>query len=221
MDLNKDIIIQIRKYREIFRFFKDKKDRKRLENNAFTIFSSNCIGGVIYHSLGKKFLSPTINMWIRPKDFVRMLENPKKYFVCGKMKQVFQKGYYKPIGKIEDVLVYGEHYDNFDQLQKKWDSRCTRINWDNIIVFMVQRDGCTYNDLCEFDQLPFNKKIVFTYKKYPEFKSSFYIPDSEERHGLQVSSLLEHKNPFSGLTDIDKFDYVTFINNGKKRLRNK
>ena len=44
--------------------------QKRLSNDQFTILSSNCIGGVIYHRLGKQFLSPTINMWFRQPDFV-------------------------------------------------------------------------------------------------------------------------------------------------------
>lgn len=34
-----------------------KRFRKRLTNDQFTILSSNCIGGVIYHRLGKQFLS--------------------------------------------------------------------------------------------------------------------------------------------------------------------
>lgn len=69
---------------------KDRKDRNNLKVDNFTIFSSNCIGGIIYHSLNKKFLSPTINLYIQPSDYVEMLSHPKKYFISGIMKEVKQ-----------------------------------------------------------------------------------------------------------------------------------
>lgn len=50
-----------------------KRFQRNLRNDSFTILSSNCIGGVIYHRLGKQFLSPTINMWFRQPDIVHWL----------------------------------------------------------------------------------------------------------------------------------------------------
>lgn len=72
----------IKKYSRIH---KDNMDRKRLIDSDFTIFASNCIGGIIYHNLGLKFLSPTVNLWIEPEDYISMLSDPKDYFVPGKM----------------------------------------------------------------------------------------------------------------------------------------
>jgi uncharacterized protein (DUF1919 family) len=51
------------RYREQIRSFKLKAERSRLTNKEVTIFSSNCIGGVIYHDLGLRFMSPTINLF--------------------------------------------------------------------------------------------------------------------------------------------------------------
>ena len=42
----------------------NKKYRSELKNKDFTIFSCNCTGGVLYHDLGMKFLSPTINLYM-------------------------------------------------------------------------------------------------------------------------------------------------------------
>ena len=39
-------------------------------DSEFTIISSNCIGGVIYSDLHRKFLSPTINLFFSAKDFL-------------------------------------------------------------------------------------------------------------------------------------------------------
>ena len=47
------LIVGIKK---ISRNIKDDKDRKALGNKNFTIFASKCIGGIVYHNLGLKFL---------------------------------------------------------------------------------------------------------------------------------------------------------------------
>jgi len=33
--------------------------QRELHNDGFTLISQNCVGGVLYHLLGKEFLSPT------------------------------------------------------------------------------------------------------------------------------------------------------------------
>lgn len=53
--------------------------RRRLKNDNFSILCSNCIGGVIYHRLGKQFLSPTINMWFCQGEFLKFVENLPEY----------------------------------------------------------------------------------------------------------------------------------------------
>lgn len=53
--------------------------RLRLENSDITILSNNCIGGIIYHKLGLRFKSPTINLLIGLSDFIELVENLKKY----------------------------------------------------------------------------------------------------------------------------------------------
>lgn len=47
--------------------------RNKLKNSDFTILCSNCVGGCIYHRLGKEFLSPTINLYFEQPDFVQFL----------------------------------------------------------------------------------------------------------------------------------------------------
>lgn len=36
-----------------------------------TLLCNNCLGGVIFHELNLKFLSPTINLWMYPSDFIK------------------------------------------------------------------------------------------------------------------------------------------------------
>lgn len=204
--------------RSISRIRKNEKDRHNLIAKNMTIFSSNCIGGIIYHELGEKFLSPTINLWIKPSDYIEMLSDPKKYFVPQKMKKAIQNKHKYPVGEIEGKRIYGVHYNSYEELNKKWNSRCTRINWNNIYVFMIERDGCSYQDLKEFDKLPYKNKIVFTKYQYPDIQSSFVIPGSFDEKNNNVNDLCGYKNFFSGLRTIDKFDYVSFLNSGKRKL---
>lgn len=201
------------------RFLKDKVDRKRLENKNFSIFSNNCIGGVIYHSLGLQFLSPTINLWMSPSDYIEMLKDPKKYFINGKMKEVRIEEIDYPVGEIEGKRIYGQHYSNFNELKDKWDERKKRINWDNVYVFMIERDGCTYKDLVNFDKLPYEHKVIFTTKSYPEIKSSLVLPNSYDTNNNNVNNLLVYKSTFSVLRILDEYDYVDFFNNKGSHLR--
>lgn len=48
-------------------------------SNDFTILANTCIAGKIYHKLGMRFLSPTINLWITQKEFVKFCNNLNFY----------------------------------------------------------------------------------------------------------------------------------------------
>lgn len=62
-------------YRELLRKHLNNKNQMLLRNHDFTIISSNCVGGIIYHELGERFLSPTINLWFEPNDFLKFASN--------------------------------------------------------------------------------------------------------------------------------------------------
>lgn len=58
------------------------KLRSRIKNTAPTIISNNCIAGIIYHNLGLKFFSPTINLYISGWDYILFVENLEDYLKC-------------------------------------------------------------------------------------------------------------------------------------------
>ena len=194
------------------RSLKDSNDRNKLHNENFTIFSTNCIGGIIYHNLKLRFLSPTINLWISPKDYIKLLKDPQKYLSNSDMHEIKIENIDYPVGRLDDITIYGQHYKDFDELKYKWNERKKRINWDNIFVFMIERDGCTYRDLLDFDKLPYKNKVVFTQKKYKDIKSCMVLPNSYDEENKNVNNLLQYKSSFSILETIDEFDYVRFFN---------
>ena len=187
--------------------------KKQLNNNNFTIFSSNCMAGILYHDFNLQFNSPTINMYMTPGDFLKFCKNPMNY-TGEDMKLIENTPYIKVINS--DIILHCLHYSSFEEVKEKWASRFKRINWDNIYVIMVERDGCTYNQLQEFDQLCYENKVVFVHKEMPEIESAVYLSGTETKGDSYhyVQGLTNWKGHFSGERLMDAFDFVEFINNG-------
>ena len=103
------------------KLFRNKWDRSRLKNKNFSIIANTCIAGKIYHDLGLKFLTPTINLYIKPDHFVKFCSN-LSYYLNQPISQV--TGEYKyPVGRIDDVYLYFKHYKTFEEGVSKWNER--------------------------------------------------------------------------------------------------
>ena len=59
------IIIKINMFLRFFYLCKLKRINKTKD---ISIIANNCIGGCLYHDLGLKFLSPTIDLFFYPND---------------------------------------------------------------------------------------------------------------------------------------------------------
>ncbi len=198
-------------FNTMFRKKVNLKNRSRLNiNGDISVFSSNCYGAIMLHDLNLKFNSPFVNLWMKPKDYIKFLKNPK-YYLGKKMSFITEENINYPIGKIDDIKIYFMHYKSENEAEQKWDERKKRINFDNLFVLFTDRDGCTYDDLKEFDELPYKNKIVFTHAFYPEIKSCFYIKGFENKES--VGHCYKFKNLFSGYRIFDQFDYVRWFNN--------
>ena len=191
------------------------KQKKKLKNKDISVIASNCNGALILHDLGVRFNSPFVNLWIKPKDYIKLLKNFDRYMAAD-LSEIFEDGITYPIGKLDDISIYFQHYDSFEQAKETWDERKKRIDKTNLFVLFTDRDGCTYEDLVEFDSLPYNK-VVFTNKPYPEIKSSFYIKGFENLES--VGHCYEYM-PGRIIKYYDQFDYVKWFNEGAvKRKR--
>lgn len=196
---------------KIWRFsykIRNDKRKKRIKNKDFSLFCSMCYGGFIYHELGQRFLSPTINLFIRQKDYLKMLSN-LKYYMGLELK--FEKGTSYPIAKLDDIEIHFNHYKSNAEAQNKWNERKSRINWDNLYAIMIEREGITYEDIIQFDKLEgFKNKVIFTCREYPEIESACFLKIYKNER--EVLPILKHV-PFTGLRVADKyFDYVEFLN---------
>lgn len=192
-----------------WRLYKEIK-RRRLKNSNPTIIASNCNGGIIYHDLGLKFNSPTINLSMDTDDFIKLVSN-LKYYLEQEIYEIKDENYDFPCGMLEDIKIRFNHYKTFEEAVDKWNERKKRINWDNIFIMAIDGDNATYDSLKNFEELPYENKVIFTHKKYPEFKSSYYISGFEDKEGVGV--LIYFKKKFFIRRYLDEFDYVSFLNN--------
>lgn len=201
------------RYRENKREILNDNNRSSLKNKDFSIISSNCNGACILHDLGLKFLTPTVNLWFEPKDFIEFISNLEYYLSCEIQfsSELEQKLNY-PVGIIDNkIKIYFEHYENNKIAKEKWEERAKRINFDNLFILFTDRDGCTYDDIAKFDRLPYKNKVIFTNKKYDEFSSSFYIKGFENDESVGICS--SYKGYFTGEKYYDDFPYVKWFNN--------
>jgi uncharacterized protein (DUF1919 family) len=146
--------------RKIRQLYRNKIERKRLQNHGFTIISQNCIGSIWYHDLGERFMSPTINMKFESNSFVRFLKNIHYYLDAPIQFIKSDKTY--PVGLIGgDVLVEFVHYASEEEVITKWEERKKRINWDNLCVIACDKD-MTEQSLKDYINLTqFKNKLLF------------------------------------------------------------
>ena len=182
--------------------------RKRLQNQRVSILSNNCLGGMISHDLLQPQLSPTVNLFMYPKDYIKFLSHLEEC-LRSEMHEV-DGDYAYPVGELNGCHSHFMHYHSFDEAARKWKERSKRINYENLLVIFVERDGCTYNDLLAFDKLPFKNKVAVVHKPYPEIKSALVFPGYE--HSTEVGKITDWASCLSGRKIYDKVDWIGILN---------
>lgn len=133
--------------------------RKTLNLADVTLFSQNCLGGVMYHDCENKFLSPTVNLYMMPLDFIRFVDNYKEYF---EETPSITDGERYPIGEFSDgIKINFMHYETKEDALEKWEQRKKRVNGKKIFVICVERDGFDEEAFSVFKALPY-PKVLFT-----------------------------------------------------------
>ena len=139
---------------------------------GITFLSQNCIGGVLYHDLGMRFLSPTINAFIPEPGFVKLVLNLRHYI---EQELEMHWGEEYPIGTLDDVEIHFMHYDTCKMAKDSWDKRKARINWDKIFVIGTDRDGFDEAVYEQWKEISY-PKVLFT--AHPEYTANaVYYPE--------------------------------------------
>lgn len=189
------------------------KLRKKLKNKSVTIISNNCIGGILYHDLGLKFNSPTINTLIYGDEFVEFVKNIKDYMNCELIYDQTSSQY--PIGVLlptnkKSIHIHFLHNNTFEEAKTDWDRRKNRVNYNNMFVIYEHFNKFDNSIIEEFDKLNYHK-VVFTHKKFKNIKSAKYISACKKEKGF--GTITKFKNKLSGKRNIYTYNIVKQLNN--------
>ena len=98
------------------KFYINKIKKIKFSENV-SLISQNCVGGIIYHDANQRFLSPTVNLYILPKDFIKFVNN-LDYYLSLTPKVKMGKAY--PIGTLGDIKINFMHYFSPEEAVEKF-----------------------------------------------------------------------------------------------------
>lgn len=200
---------QTRKLRNRF----ERRRYNRIKSDAnenFSVISQNCIGTLMCHDLGLKFRSPTVNLYMDADNFIRFCENLEYYLSLDAETIRFfpddTRTY--PVGILEDVKMYFVHYKSPEDVIACWNRRRERVNKNNLVFIMTDRDGCDSGIMRRFLSLPYKNKIFFSSKNVSH-PSVCYMPCfSKEK---EVGGLTDYCSVFGKRYYAKYFDYISWL----------
>ncbi len=135
-----------------------------------SILSNNCLAGLIYHDLGVRFDSPTINLWIPLPAFVTFMENLDEALKAD-IAEVNDSELPYPVGRMvigsghEEIPIHFMHYHDFHAAVDQWRRRCGRVNVTKLVIVASENSSCTDDVFRRFGLLPF-PKLLFSHSKH-------------------------------------------------------
>ena len=147
--------------------------RRKIVNNNVSIISQNCVGGVIYNLIGQEFASPTINLFIKGENFVKLVENLEYYMsipakpLCDKYVSPSNPDFTYPKILVGDIEVCCQHYKDCNEAIAAWERRRKRIDFNKVLVIANSWDLNGDKELIQrVCSNPKYKTICFTYGQY-------------------------------------------------------
>lgn len=191
-----------------------KKMRRSLKNKEFSLLTPNCMGGILLHDLGLRFLSPTVNLMMLQGDFLDFVMDMDTY-LNEPLHFYRHEEYSFPCARISpagfpEISVHFTHYKTSEEAERKWTERSGRINRDNLFVFIEERDGIGYEDLKRLKSCHARGVLAFTCNEYSDLPYCVYL-DKYHRAG-EVGNILE-KSYLDDSREYERyFDFVKWFN---------
>lgn len=195
------------------------KMRKRLYNRDFTLLTPNCMGGILLHDLGLKFLTPTINLMFTQTDFLQFVLHLEEY-INGELSFYDDPQETCPCAHLqfEDcpiLTIYFTHYSTEDEARRKWEERVKRINRQNLFVVLEERDEISNSDLKKLAGISARGVMVFTCNNYPDLPYCVFL--KKYHSSGEVGNILR-KNLIDDSREYERyFDFVRWFNEANGR----
>lgn len=191
-----------------------RKMKRRLKNNDFTIIASDCFGTFVYHNLGLKFNSPTINLFFSKDDFFQFVLHLEEY-LAAELVEVEDKSVIYPVGSLtvgdNTIRINFMHYHSFEEAREKWNERKQRVDFSNLYIIQLVANGITQEYLDKFSALPYKQKLLVTHE-------NDCVCDCMVTHKVfskpnyKAGKVLQFKSHFSISRYMDDIDYISFLN---------
>ena len=210
----KDFFIQ-KLYKRYYDSFSCYRIRS-LQNKNFSIISNNCWGGQVYRSYGLPYTSPTIGLFIMPKDYIKFISD-LTYYLEKDLKFIYRnQSKYRiyleehvdhncPIGILEDIEIIFLHYTSENDAYNSWNRRKKRVNFENVLFKFNDQNLCTREDIEAFDLLNLKHKVCFTVQSFPKLHSCVQIKSVQDKDFVPY-----YYEPIGKTSD---FNVTEFINN--------
>lgn len=197
-----------------FAVIRRNKMRRQLINKDITFLTPNCIGGILFHDLGLRFMSPTVNLMMSQTDFLQFVLHLDTY-LKGEFTFFKHPEYICPCailkaGGVPDLTVHFTHYASEAEALKKWNERKQRINQGNMFVFIEERDGITKEDLLQLANLKVRGLVAFTCNEYLDIPYAVYIPKYHAEG--EVGNILTRNYVNDSREYEQYFDFVKWFN---------
>ena len=195
--------------------------RIRLRNDEFTIIANTCIAGIMYHKLGKKFMSPTINLWMEDEDFIKFICNFDDYLA--KPLRFVSGVDTTPTAFCGDVLIHFNHYKTDKEAEAKWNERKLRINKENLFIICSDRTNpetghvISHEDMLSLKDIPCRGKVIFSVRKYDDI--DYIVPLPKDTNGEYVNEYMYDKFPNGRWKWETAWDWVQWLNDGVVRCK--
>lgn len=190
------------------------------KNKDFSLISRDCLGGFLYHQLGLKFSSPTINLFFSPLDFNYFCLHLKRYLKTELIEYKDEEADY-PVGILKprfgkEIRIDFMHFDSFEIAKQKWEERKQRVNYKNIYVvstFCYPKEIATFSKklVKTWNKIKF-KKVMIVDKEYG-FKDEFIIKEPINHDGEYAWLLVPDNIDKEWKKVFNNFDFISFLNN--------
>ncbi len=137
-----------------------------------SFISQNCIGGVVYHDMKKRFYTPTINVDFNSSDFIKFVNNIDSYL------QKDINMYYEDdviVGQIDDIKIYFIHDHDIVKTEKNWNRRKNRLIRDKLFIIATDRNGFGEKEFKEFKKISYPKALVTRNEKWKNEDFVIYL----------------------------------------------
>ncbi len=197
-----------------FAIIRRKRMRNELKNKNVTFLCPNCIGGILFHDLGLKFLSPTVNLMMLQNEFVEFVLHFDEYVNADL--QFYKHGEYNCpcayllANSMKKITVHFTHYTSEEIALRKWKERIKRIQKNNIFVFLCERDDLTVEQIKSLASINVKGLVVFTANEYKDIPYAVWLK-KYEAFG-KVGNILK-KSYLNDSREYEKyFDFIKWFN---------